>query len=715
MIESVLIANRGEIARRVIRTCRAMGIRTVAVYSDADRDLPFAREADLALRLGPPPAAESYLDGEKIVALALGNGVDAIHPGYGFLAENPDFSAACARAGIAFIGPPAEVIRAMGDKGEAKRRMEAAGVPVVPGYVAAPGEDACEEAGAAGDGALLAAARRIGFPVLLKAVAGGGGRGIRLVAGAEAFAGELESARREARNAFGDDRVMIEKYLERPHHVEFQVLADAHGTVLHLFERECSVQRRHQKVVEETPSPALDAAMRARMAEAAVRAAAAIGYVGAGTVEFLTDGEGRFYFLEMNTRLQVEHPVTELTLGLDLVRLQIEVAEGRPLALRQEALRPRGHAIECRLNAEDPARGFLPSAGTLGAFAFPAGEGLRVDAGFGPGNTVSPYYDSLLAKLIAWGPTRDEALRRMGRLLSEARVAGIASNLPFLQAIVGHPAFRGGVYSTRFLEEHGAALTAPEAGAEFRRERLLAAAAIDAWLTCQAQVRHPRYDRGGESNPWRTSAEAPRLLTQPALLNRRYTFGKGPEEAELDVAIQVRPAAGGALALEVSWAGAAHRFTYVPEAPATNGTNDTANGAPDGARPANVEHAGAGWLDLDELRLPLRWDAQGSGRWIALRGRQVRYTAEDPALLATQSAGGAEAAERLRAPLPGKVIKLGVQSGDAVQADQLLLVLEAMKVEHKITAPYAGKVTRIHFAEGQQVNRDDQLVELEPE
>ena len=687
MIETVLIANRGEIARRVIRTCREMGIRSVAVFSDADHDLPFVREAELALRLGPPPAAESYLDVEKLVTLALGNAVDAIHPGYGFLAENPAFSAACARAGIAFIGPPAEVIRAMGDKGEAKRRMEAAGVPVLPGYV---GDDQDEAA-------LREAARRIGFPVLFKAVAGGGGRGIRLVTGEDAFAGELESARREARNAFGDDRVMIEKYLERPRHVEFQVLADTHGTVLHLFERECSVQRRHQKIVEETPSPALDGALRARMAEAAVIAAQAIGYVGAGTVEFLVDGRGGFYFLEMNTRLQVEHPITEATLGLDLVRLQIEVAEGRPLRLRQGDLQPRGHAIECRLNAEDPARGFLPSAGALTAFAFPAGEGLRVDAGYGPGSAVSPYYDSLLAKLIAWGPSRGEALRRMGRLLAEARVAGIASNLPFLQGVIAHPAFRSGDYSTRLLDEHGAALAAPELPAPLQRERVLAAAAIDAWLERERQARHPRYDRGGESNPWRHSAEAPRLRPLPALLNRRYTFGK----QVCDAALEVRPGAGRALELNVSWDGAAQSFVYEP---ATD-PRDRDNGD---------EEAGAGWLELGELRLPLRWDAQGSVRWLALRGLQMRFSAEDPALLATRGTAAAEAAERLRAPLPGKVIKVGVQPGETVKADQLLLVLEAMKVEHTITAPYKGKVTRIHFAEGQQVNRDEQLLELEP-
>jgi 3-methylcrotonyl-CoA carboxylase alpha subunit len=701
MIETLLIANRGEIARRIARTCRAMGIRTVAVYSDADRDMPFVREAELALRLGPPPAAESYLDAEKLVALALGNAVDAIHPGYGFLAENPAFSAACARAGIAYVGPPAEVIRAMGDKAEAKRRMEAAGVPVVPGYV---GDDQDEAT-------LRGAAEQIGYPVLLKAVAGGGGRGIRLVTGAEAFGAELEAARRESRSAFGDDRVMVEKYLQRPRHVEFQVLADAHGTVLHLCERECSVQRRHQKVVEETPSAALDDALRGRMAEAAVRAARAIGYVGAGTVEFLLEG-GRFYFLEMNTRLQVEHPITELTLGLDLVRLQIEVAEGRPLALTQDALRPRGHAIECRLNAEDPARGFLPSVGTLRAFDFPTGEGLRVDAGFAAGDAVSPHYDSLLAKLVAWGPNREEALRRMARLLSGARVAGIACNLPFLQAVIAHPVFRSGDYSTRFLEEHGAALLAPELPEALLRERLLAAAAIDAWLARGRQPLHPRFDRGAERNPWRELGESPRLGLLPALLARRYRFGKESRA----VALEVRPGAGGALDVTARWEGGAQRFAYRPAADAMDGHADGAR--PDGAARDSVlqgaaEGSGAGWLELDELRVPLRWDAYADQRWMTLRGVQWRFHAEDPAATAAHGASGAEAAERLRAPLPGRVIKVSVQPGQRVQAEQPLLVLEAMKVEHTVTAPYGGTVTRIHFAEGQQVNRDDPLVEMD--
>ena len=678
MIESILIANRGEIARRIMRTCREMGMRSIAVYSDADRELPFVAEADLALRLGAAPAAESYLDVEKLITLALGNGADAIHPGYGFLAENPQLSAACERHGIAFIGPPADVIRSMGDKGEAKQRMEAAGVPVLPGYI---GEDQDEAT-------LLEAARRIGLPVLFKAVAGGGGRGIRRVDSEGEFARELAAATREATSAFGDGRMMIEKYLPASRHVEFQVLADSQGTVLHLFERECSVQRRHQKIVEETPSPALDAPLRTRMSEAAVRAARAIGYVGAGTVEFLVEGEA-FYFLEMNTRLQVEHPVTELTLGLDLVRLQIEVAEGRPLALEQDALHPNGHAIECRLNAEDPARGFLPSVGPLRAFAFPEGPGLRVDAGYAPGNAVGPHYDSLLAKLIAWGPTRQEALRRMGRLLAQSRVSGIATNLGFLQSVVSHAAFRSGAYTTRFIDEHGEALSSPEVPAHLERERLLAAAAIEAWLQRQAQSP----DADGDASPWQRLGESPRFRQLPALLSRCDTFG----EQRYDVAGEVLPAEGDDLAITARLDGVPYRALFRP-------------GRGEG-RPGE----GRGVLDLEELRLPLWWDAAGTQRWLTLRGLHVRYTAENPALPGARGAAEQEAAERLRAPLPGKMVKLDVRVGDTVQEDQLLAVMEAMKVEHKITAPYAGKVTRILFGEGELVNRDDQLFELEPD
>ena len=691
MIESILIANRGEIARRIIRTCREMGIRTIAVYSDADREQPFVQEADLALRLGPAPPAQSYLALEKLITLAVGNGVDAIHPGYGFLAENPALSAACAENEIAFIGPPAEVIRSMGDKAEAKRKMEAGGVPVVPGYV---GEDQDE-------GVLLAGARSIGFPVLLKAVAGGGGRGIRLVTEAGAFSAELESARREAEGAFGDGRMMIEKYLEAPRHVEFQILADTQGNTLHLFERECSIQRRHQKIIEETPSPALDEGLRSRMGEAAVRAAHAIFYVGAGTVEFLVDNKGKFYFLEMNTRIQVEHPITELTLGLDMVRLQIEIAEGRPLTLKQSELTPRGHAIECRLNAEDPARGFLPSTGTLRDFDFPQGEGMRADAGFAPGGTIGAHYDSLLAKLIVWGGNRDEALRRMGAMLSGSRVSGIASNLPFLQAVLQHPDFRSGDYSTAFIERHGEELTGFDPPPHQWRETLLAAAAIDAWREYRAAPPPAQVEpsHGGPASG-RSERETPVWNQPPARLNRRYTLaGKTTE-----VGIAVLPGADGGLDITATWEDVPHFAHYRPSLRSM-----------DHGRSASPSFGESGVLELGAVLLPIGWDAEGGRRWLTLRGRHVYFQSEDPALASGRTPAGEEAAGRLRAPLPGKVLKVEVGEGDQVAPEQVLLVLEAMKMEHKITAPFAGRVKRILFGEGELVNRDDQLIEMEGE
>ena len=689
MIESILIANRGEIARRIGRTCREMGIRTIAVYSDADRDMPSVSEADLALRLGPAPAAESYLDGGKLIALAQGNGAGAIHPGYGFLAENADFREACEQAGLIFIGPPAEVIRTMGDKAAAKQAMEAAGVPIIPGYM---GEDQDPETLAEG-------AARAGYPVLLKAVAGGGGRGIRRVDKEEDLAAALESAVREAQAAFGDGRMMVEKFLPGPRHVEFQVLADGHGKVLHLFERECSVQRRHQKIVEETPSPALDDALRVRMAEAAVLATRTIGYIGAGTVEFMVDSQGAFYFLEMNTRLQVEHPITEMTLGVDLVRLQIEVAGGSPLALEQEQLIPRGHAIECRINAEDPARGFLPSVGPLHAFEFPQGPGLRADSGFVAGGALSPYYDSLLAKLVAWGETREEALRRMARMLENSRVAGIATNLGFLREVIGHPEFLGGAYTTLFLEEHGEALAAPETPPHLETERVLAAAAIDAWLEMHRRRRGGATPSGGghASSPWEELGEAPRMQMVASRLSRRHAFGSETYET----GIEVLPAGGGALDLTVHWNGVPHRVRYHP-LPGT------------GPIPAGdlAHRSGEGVLDLAELQLPLRWDANGGGRWFTLRGRHFHCTSEDPALATGRAAGAEELAQGLCAPLPGKVAKVEVEEGQQVGEGDVLLVLEAMKVEHKITAPFRGMVTGIAYAAGEQVNRGDPLVEL---
>ncbi|HEY8339800.1 MAG TPA: biotin carboxylase N-terminal domain-containing protein, partial [Egibacteraceae bacterium] len=444
LFDTVLVANRGEIAVRVIRTLHALDIRAVAVASDADADAEHIRAADVAVRIGPTPAEESYLSIERLIAAAHRSGAQAVHPGYGFLSENAAFARACAEAGLVFIGPPPEAIAAMGDKIRAKATAQAAGVPVVPG-VAEPGLD---------DDALVAAAAEVGFPLMVKAAAGGGGKGMRIVRDPAALPEALAAARREARAAFGDDALLLERYLERPRHVEIQVLADAAGAVVHLGERECSLQRRHQKVVEEAPSPALDDATRARMGAAAVAVAKACGYVGAGTVEMILPGDDptTFYFLEMNTRLQVEHPVTEAVYGIDLVEQQVRIAAGERLSLRQEDLVPRGHAVEARVYAEDPARGFLPTGGTVLAAHHGGAEGVRVDSGIAAGTVVGTAYDPLLAKVVASGPDRATALRRLDRALAETAILGVTTNVAFLRALLADPDVQAGRLDTGLID-----------------------------------------------------------------------------------------------------------------------------------------------------------------------------------------------------------------------------------------------------------------------
>jgi len=442
MFSKILIANRGEVAIRVIRACHEMGLASVAVFSEADAEAPHVRMADQAVLIGPPPPQESYLNGEKIIAAAKSSGAQAIHPGYGFLAESADFAEAVEAAGLTFIGPPASAVRAMGDKAESKARMRAARVPTIPG---AEGLESLPE--------FERAALEIGYPVLVKASAGGGGKGMRIVWEADELPEELDAARREAVHAFGDDRLLIEKYIASAHHVEFQVFGDSHANLVHLFERECSTQRRHQKIIEETPSPVLTTVLRAVMGETAVRAARAVGYQNAGTIEFIFEpATSAYYFLEMNTRLQVEHPVTELVTGLDLVQWQIRVAAGERFPYRQEELDQRGHAIECRVYAEDPADGFLPSTGKLLRFDIPQGPGIRVDSGYAAGGSVTHFYDPLLAKLIVHAEDRDMAIRRMETALREFVVHGVITNIDFLQAVLSHPDFAQGVVSTRWVE-----------------------------------------------------------------------------------------------------------------------------------------------------------------------------------------------------------------------------------------------------------------------
>jgi len=467
-IAKILVANRGEIAVRVMRTCREMGIRTVAIYSDADRGSLHVRMADEAVRIGPPPARESYLAGDRIVEAARLTGADAVHPGYGFLSERADFNRMCRAAGLAFVGPRPESQEAMSVKTSARERMRAAGVPVVPGSdgpIADPAE-------------AQAAADQIGYPVMLKAAAGGGGKGMKRCERREDFPGLWQTARRESASAFGDDRLYLEKFLEKPRHVEIQVFADEAGRAIHLGERECSVQRRHQKIVEESPSAAVDQAMRAAMGEVAVAAARAVEYLGAGTVEFLVDARRNFYFLEMNTRLQVEHPVTEMVTGLDLVRMQIEVAQGMSLPA-QERVAPRGHAVEARVYAEDPARKFLPAPGRITYLRVPGGPGIRDDSGVYAGWVVPPFYDPMISKVLAWAPTRHQAIARLGRALADYHVHGIATNVPYLRAALSHPAFRSGDYDTGFCDRYQAELLSPpDQGLE---EVALVAAAVAAF------------------------------------------------------------------------------------------------------------------------------------------------------------------------------------------------------------------------------------------
>jgi acetyl-CoA/propionyl-CoA carboxylase, biotin carboxylase, biotin carboxyl carrier protein len=656
----VLIANRGEIARRVIRTCRDLGIETVAVHSDVDAREPHVRDADAAVLLGPAPAVDSYLDVEKVVAAAVRSGADAIHPGYGFLSENPALADACAEAGITFVGPSADVMRLMGDKAAAKARMQAAGVPVVPGV------DATE----LDDDAVAAAAAEVGYPVLIKAVAGGGGKGMRAVHGPDEFADALAAARREARGAFGDDRVIVEKLVTSPRHVEVQVMGDTHGTVVHLLERECSVQRRHQKVVEETPSVALDADLRAAMGAAAVRAASEVGYVGAGTVEFILGPDGDFYFLEMNTRLQVEHPVTELVTGLDLVELQLRVAAGEPLGLAQDDIVGEGHAIEVRLYAEDAAGGFLPQTGPVLLFDVPSGPGVRVDAGIATGSEVSRFYDPMLAKLVVHAPDRDTAIDRMGWLTRSTTVLGVTTNLAFLHDVVTHDAFRAGDTTTDFLDTH-----LPEWRPDATPPAVLAAAAVSLQLAQEASGDGSPWGRLG---PWRTGQVGGwrlRLEDGDAGHDLVVTGGGGGYRVRVDegdpLGCTVVDASGDRVLLEVD---------------GTDLTVRVAVATREGSDPVRTV-----WVH-----------AAGVTRALTVRPA-TRHVA----------AGRLAAGAAFTSPMPGAVIAVSVEAGDHVTAGQTLVVVEAMKMEHPVTAPTAGTVTAVHVAAGDPVDGGAPLLDFE--
>jgi 3-methylcrotonyl-CoA carboxylase alpha subunit len=625
MIRRLLIANRGEIAIRIARGARELGIEPVGVYSDADEHALFRETMDASLRIGPGPAAESYLDGEKIVAAAKTLGADAIHPGYGFLSERAAFARLVVESGLIFVGPTPDAIAAMGSKIDAKRRVRASGVPVVPGY---DGDDQS-------DGALRAEAQRIGTPLLIKASAGGGGRGMRVVDDLARFEEALASARREAKSAFGDDTVLLERYLRRPRHVEFQILADTHGTTVHLGERECSIQRRHQKLIEEAPSVALDPALRARIGEAAVAAARSVGYTNAGTAEFMLDEDGAFYFLEMNARLQVEHPVTELVYGVDLVHEQLRVANGERLRFAQEQLVPRGWAIEARLNAEDPAHDFLPQSGTLSVFDVPRAPGVRLDAGFRGGDEVPIYYDSMLAKIIVWGTDRAAAIARMDVTLRGTRVAGIATNLSLLRAIVADDAYRSGDTTTSFLDERMPLFRLGEARVDDAVKRRVAAALL------------------ARESAWRL--------------------------AEVGIPLTFR-IDGETVHAEASAAGTGYRLS-----------GDLTGSVEPDAHDATYD---------------------ATGGTVVADGRAVRWLLPEPPRADAEQSAHATGSGTVTAPMPGKIISVNVEPGATVEQRALLVVLEAMKMEHRIEAPLAGTVKDVRVTPGQLVTAGATLVTI---
>jgi len=643
----ILIANRGEIALRIMRTARRLGYGVVAVYSDADRDALHVREADQAVRIGEALPAQSYLRIEAIIAAAKASGATAVHPGYGFLAENEDFAQACRDAGLVFIGPSPEAIRAMGNKAGAKDIMQKAGVPCVPGYQGADQSDAV----------MLAEAKKIGFPVMIKAVAGGGGRGMRLVADAASFPDALRSARSEAQGAFGDPTVILERAIVNPRHIEIQVFGDRYRNAVHLGERDCSVQRRHQKLIEEAPSPAVSPKLRARMGAVAVAAVKSIGYEGAGTLEFLLDGSGEFYFMEMNTRLQVEHPVTEAITGLDLVELQLRVASGEPLGLVQEDIKFSGHAIEVRLCSEDAAHDFMPQSGKMALWQTP--EGIRVEYALQSGSEIPPFYDSMIAKIISHGATRDEARGKLIVGLEQLAAFGVTTNQGFLIACLRHPGFARGEATTAFIGEHWAELLA----ASGREDADAALAALLLYITAPF------------APPWR----AGRTLAASFPLTTRIDLGHGVREVDI-----VRERDGG----------------YV----ATAGGNQ---------QRFEIDEVGADTLRfrIGGIMESAKFLREDDRLFILHRG--VTLAVRDLTLAAPVLAAASGGDGKVRAAMNGRVVAVLVSPGDQVTAGQPVMTLEAMKMEHVHTAGIAGKVAAIDVAEGEQVTTGKIVVEIE--
>ena len=650
LIRKVLVANRGEIACRIMRTCRSMGIATVAVFSTVDAQARHVREADEAIHIGDNPATASYLNIPALIAAARRSAADAIHPGYGFLAENAEFAAACQVAGLIFIGPTPAAIRSMGSKREAKVLMQAAGVPTVPGY---QGEDQSDDI-------LITAAQEIGYPLMVKAAAGGGGKGMRVVIEPDSLPEALAAARRESLSAFGDDTLILERVIAPARHVEFQIVGDQHGQIIHLGERECSIQRRHQKIIEETPSTALTAELRQRMGEAAVTVGRQIDYVNAGTVEFILDEVGDFYFLEVNTRLQVEHPITECVIGLDLVRWQIEIAEGRPLPLKQEEVRFSGHAIECRVYAEDPANNFLPATGDILLWREPSGEGVRVDEGIASGDAVSIYYDPMLAKVITSGADRNEALRRMDRALSQTTLLGLRNNIAFLRRVLFHPEHVAGRLNTNFIEQHLSSSVETTTPAP----AILAAALA-------------RELASGASHHWRNNPNAP-------IRSRFRTDGSEIIEARLT------PRKDGSFQAALQQVGGETTHLLTP-------------------------------LEFDAPDLLFSLDGHVQ-RVIIVEAPQHRYWVQvngDACMLIWLSplpepGERSEGQGSLRAPMPGNVRAVLAIPGQRVRKGETLMLLEAMKMEHSIRAPYDGIVTTVAHQPGAMVQADAVLLEIAP-
>ena len=656
MIRTLLIANRGEIACRIARTARRMGIATVAVYSEADAGALHVKAADRAMFIGAAPARDSYLNIDRIIAAARSSGADAIHPGYGFLSENPAFAEACAAGGIVFVGPPASAMRAMGSKATAKTLMEQAGVPLLPGY---HGDNQHEEF-------LAHQATHVGFPVIIKAVAGGGGRGMRVVEAANDFAAALAAARQEAESSFGDDNVLIERYLAHPRHIEVQVFGDSHGNVVHLFERDCSVQRRHQKVIEEAPAPGLDSERRAAMGIAAVAAARAVGYQSAGTVEFVANETG-FFFLEMNTRLQVEHPVTEMITGFDLVEWQLRVAAGEALPAIQQDIRFHGHAVEARIYAEDPARDFAPSIGRLARFRTP--DDVRIDSGFSAGDAVSVHYDAMLAKVICRGANREAALHLLHRALADTELVGVASNLDLLGRIVAHPEFVAGAVDTGFIARHADELLAVQCDPP---DEALAAAALCV-VTGEAEIATAQASAGSDPHsPWHARDHW--------WLNVGYVRRF---DLMLDDAVH---------AVRVQSAGVAWRL----------GIGDriyTASAARD--------LAGRLRVTLDGVRMSVA--ATRQDETIAVRHNGATYNFRMPNPMAA-GADDDEIGGRLVAPIPGQVTQVVAEAGMQVTRGQIMVVLEAMKTVFRLAAPADGTVATVSCRVGDSVVEGQLLV-----